>query len=379
MKITIKKEDIIEGIQKGYTIIPNKAGAYLRSLWLNAEGNTLSIMATDANIEFTGIYPAQFEKNSLIGVSSRSFVELLRKLSNQEIILEIHEEKSILLVKQGRGEYTLPCSDPMWFQNFSLFPKENIVEWSSDKINEIIDKLYFCISTDESIEGINSLFMRAVDAKHVEVCGLNGHQLAVLRFEHEGLASLVGDTGILIHKRYLQELKKLLKVDTILMGIEENRVHIKTTDEKEHIAFPLNKQNYPNYAHFIEKLDVEDVSCLKVNKRNIIEALDRLSIFNTESNRCAYIYLTENEIKLSVEGYEVGSATEIVEGSYSGSISAIAFPTKNLLEILSKYISEEVEFIFTSVEGPCGIRGKEDVEYTVIIMPMKVADSTHYE
>ena len=55
MKLSVNKEQIIEGLQKAAAIIPAKAGAaYLRSIWLKAEKGSLSIMATDANIEFTG-------------------------------------------------------------------------------------------------------------------------------------------------------------------------------------------------------------------------------------------------------------------------------------------------------------------------------------
>ena len=58
MLFTVKKENIIEGLQKAAGIIPTRAGAaYLRSLWIKAEGEVLTIMATDANIEFTGTRP----------------------------------------------------------------------------------------------------------------------------------------------------------------------------------------------------------------------------------------------------------------------------------------------------------------------------------
>ena len=63
MLFTVKKENIIEGLQKAAGIIPTRAGAaYLRSLWIKAEGEVLTIMATDANIEFTGTYPADVKE-----------------------------------------------------------------------------------------------------------------------------------------------------------------------------------------------------------------------------------------------------------------------------------------------------------------------------
>ena len=57
MKLKVSKDRIIDGLLKAAAIIPSKAGAaYLRSIWLKAEDGSLSIMSTDANIEFTGTY-----------------------------------------------------------------------------------------------------------------------------------------------------------------------------------------------------------------------------------------------------------------------------------------------------------------------------------
>lgn len=80
MKLIVNKEQIIEGLQKAAAIIPAKAGAaYLRSVWLKAEEGSLSVMSTDANIEFTGRYPAEVSEPGLIGVQGRAFVDLVRQ------------------------------------------------------------------------------------------------------------------------------------------------------------------------------------------------------------------------------------------------------------------------------------------------------------
>ena len=63
---------------------------------------------------------------------------------------------------------------------------------------------------------------------------------------------------------------------------------------------------------------------------------------------------------------------------YRGDISRIAFPTRNLMDVLGHFSSPSVDMILTGAEGPCGIRGSEDNEYTVIIMPMKISESTYY-
>ena len=82
---------------------------------------------------------------------------------------------------------------------------------------------------------------------------------------------------------------------------------------------------------------------------------------------------------LSAQGQDTGSANESLEASYEGDISRIAFPTKNLMEIMTHYQSGDLLLTLTGAEGPCGITGGEDPDYTVLIMPMKISEESYYE
>ena len=150
MKLTVNKEQIIEGLQKAAAIIPAKAGAaYLRSIWLKADEGSLAVMSTDANIEFTGRYPAETSQPGLIGVQGRAFVDLVRQLPTGVLNLTLDEASGNLLLEQGRRVYKLPVSGSEWFQNFSEFPAENAVTWSGDFLQDVLDKVGFCISDDK--------------------------------------------------------------------------------------------------------------------------------------------------------------------------------------------------------------------------------------
>ena len=113
MLFTVKKENIIEGLQKAAGIIPTRAGAaYLRSLWIKAEGEVLTIMATDANIEFTGTYPADVKEPGLVGVNGRNFVDLVRRLPAGELRIRLDDATGTVILEQGRRTYKLPANDP---------------------------------------------------------------------------------------------------------------------------------------------------------------------------------------------------------------------------------------------------------------------------
>lgn len=384
MYLTVKKEQIIEGLQKAASIIPSKAGAaYLRSIWLQAVKSAgedrLTIMSTDVNIEFTGTYPAEIREEGTAGVNGRAFVELLRRLPGGDISLRLDEESHILSVEQGRRSYKLPTVDPVWFQPLPPFPEEGAVLWSGDFFQDIIDRVAFCISDDDSAEGLACLYLKAGDAGKVDVCGLNGHQFAMVRFINDELAHLLPENGLLIQKKYVNELRKWLGSDEVMLNISERRFHIRTGSGSETLSIPRSANfSYPDHLSFLARLDGDNTSQLDVDRREMLNALDRLLIFNNDSDRCTYFRFSAQEVELSAQGQETGSATEHLEGSFKGDLELIAFPTRSLMDILGHFQSASLHYVFTGAEGPCGITGSDDAEYTVILMPMKIAESSYY-
>jgi len=379
MKLTVNKEQIIEGLLKAAAIIPAKAGAqYLRSIWLKAEEGSLSVMSTDANIEFTGRYPAEVAKPGLIGVQGRAFVDLVRQLPTGVLHLTLDEASGNLLIEQGRRTYKLPVSGAEWFQNFSAFPAENAVTWSGDFLQDILDKVTFCISDDDAMDAIACLCMKPRGNGRIDVCGLNGHQFALVSFTHDELAERLPESGMLIQKKYLQDIKKWLGVDEIELNITDKRLYLRSLDGAETLSLPRAAHEYPDYNIFMSKLASEDMHPMTLARKDTIEALGRILIFNTESDRCTYMDLTAGEALLSAQGQDVGSANESLEVTYNGDIKRIAFPTRNLLDVLGHFVSAKIDMMLTGSEGPCGIRGGDDTDYTVIIMPMKVSETTYY-
>ncbi|SKA94375.1 DNA polymerase-3 subunit beta [Paucidesulfovibrio gracilis DSM 16080] len=381
MFLRVQRDEIIEGLQKSANIIPAKTGAaFLRTIWLKCEDGRLNIMSTDSNLEFCGSYPAQIDEPGLAGVQGRAFYELVRKLPSGELVIKSDEGKQNVLVEQGARKYKLPVNDEEWFQKFSAFPDEGTVFWSGDFLHEIIDKIAYCISDEDSMEAIACIyFARAKNGdKAIEVCGLNGHQFAMIKFVNDDIFELLPEEGVLIQKKYLAELKKWLTADEIELNISEKRLFFRTGDGQETFSLPLSYYQYPNYNNFLSKLGEDNVSRLQVDRAEMINSLERISIFNTDSNRCTHLMLQPSEVVLYSQGQETGTATESMESQYSGDMERIAFPTKNLIEILSHFGSQNVEMVLTGSEAPCGITGPDDADYQVILMPMMIQEETYY-
>jgi len=390
MQLTVFRNDIIDGLQKSSGIIPAKTGAaFLRTIWLEAQGSVLRILSTDSSLEFTGQYPAKIKEEGLCGVQGKNFFELVRKLPPGEIGLTLDAASGNLLIKQGSRRYKLPVSDRNWFQSFAPFPEEGAVMWSGDFLEEIIDRVTYCISDEDTMEAMACLFMRpAATPPKVEVCGLNGHQFSLVGFSEDNIQAMLPPEGILIQKKYVGELRRWLSSAEIELAISQKRLFFRAQvkDESdadsaklETFSLPLSYYQYPDYNSFVSKLDTEDVSTLTIDRLELMDALDRVAIFTTDNNRCAYfVFQGPNELSLRSQGQEAGEASETLECTFTGSLPKVAFPTKDITEILGHFHSAKVSFALTGAEGPCGITGEEDPDSLVIIMPMKIVEETYY-
>ncbi|MFW5489441.1 MAG: DNA polymerase III subunit beta [Desulfovibrio sp.] len=385
MYLKVFRDDIIDGLQKSSNIIPAKTGAaYLRTIWLKAEGESVSIMSTDSNLEFCGTYVAQVQTPGLAGVQGRSFYDLVRKLPAGEIVIRMDDASKNLLIEQGKRKYKLPINDPDWFQKFSDYPEGESVFWSGDFLQDLIDRVVYCISDEDTMEAIACMNVvpkvRADGSKSVETCGLNGHQFAMMGFINDDVHAMLPESGVLIQKKYLNELKKWLSTDEIELAISEKRLFLRTADKVETFSLPLSYYTYPDYSGFLQKVNGEggELSKMSVDREELIAALERIMIFSSENNRCSNFTFENNELKLFSQGQDVGTATEDLPIQFTGEIDKIAFPTGNLKEILGHFNSETVTFTLTGSEGPCGITGDDDQDYLVIIMPMKIVEETYY-
>jgi len=379
MFVKVTRNDIIEGLQKSANIIPAKTGAaFLRTIWLSAENGSLRIMSTDSSLEFVGQYKAEVVEPGLCGVQGRSFFDLVRKLPSGEIEIKLDPASQSLLVNQAGRHYKLPVSEKNWFQPFAEFPQGEHVMWSGDFLQEIIDRVLFCVADEDTMEAMACMYVRPLEDK-VEVCGLNGHQFAMVGFVNDDIRGMLPAEGILIQKKYVVELKKWLTADEIELAISQKRLFVRTQSQGECFSLPISYYQYPDYKNFVNKLSVAGVSELGADKSAIAEALDRILIFNTDNNRCAYFQLEEpGQLVLQSQGNDTGAATESIESTFSGDLKKIAFPTRDLLDILGHFNSSRIHFAMTGAEGPCGVTGEDDSDYLVIIMPMKIVEETYY-
>ncbi|MDQ7031955.1 MAG: DNA polymerase III subunit beta [Desulfonauticus sp.] len=378
MRISFKREEILEGIQKIASILPQKSGAaFLRTVWIKSENNNLNFLATDSNIEIICNYPAQVYEPGLIGVQGKIFADLIKKMNPGEIIIELKEQK--IIIKQGKNKYTIPVVESSWFQELQNFPEENKQIWSGDIFKEIIDRVYFCICDDETMGAMTCLSIKkGQQFGEVEFCGLNGPKLAVFQLDNDDIYNTIPDSGILIHKKIVNELKKILPENEIELNITPDKLFIRTIDKKEMYSFPLSSYEFPKYNEFVDKYQNKLNSILTIDRKLLIDSLDRLLLFNT-SSKSTIFQISENNLILKAYGSELGEAEEVLPCTYNGKLENITLLTKDAIEILDHFNSNLVKFCFSDNSSePFKVEGEDEFKYFIFAMPVEIREENYY-
>lgn len=378
MNITVSKEHIIGILQKAGNVTPTRAAlAALRAIWLKAEGQTLTCMATDANVDYSGTCAAMVITPGIMGVDSKNFVELVSKMPAGEIRLRKEEDSGNLLVEQGRRKYKLPFVDAKWFVPPRAFP-EHAAFLAGDVMHEIIDRVRFCVSSDASTDVLNCLMLRRA-GQAVEAMGLNGYNMAVYRVENADMCAMIPDTGMLIAEKYLQYIKKTLPTDEVEMGTCGKFLHFRRAGGDESFSMPLAMHTFPEVDRVLQGAAAPDVPALHVRREELQEALQRTAIFNTKDDKAVKLWLEAEHITLAPNASEEGEASEVMDAVYEGSAFSLAFPALRLCEMLGHFASKDVHMRMQAPEKPCCITGDDDAGYMTVIMPMKVQEEVYYE
>ncbi len=380
MKIIIYKEDFVDGITKASNLIPHKTGAaYLRTIWFKTGMESVKIMSTDSNVEFTGEYRADVMEEGLIGTPGRKLSDLIRKLKTGPITIYSDETKEVLYVKQEKRHFKLPLSESSWFPEMDEFPEEDVrAVVSGGNFREVLEKNLFCISDDDTMQGMTCLKIAPGPEEYVEACAFNGHQLSLYTFHNNDLRGILPEKGIMIAKKYLLDLRKWMPETDIEISITDSKIFFRTTDKKECFSLPLSMHQFPNYRDFIRNYSEKLGEPLLASKNELIDSLERILIFNTDSQMSTHMKLGQEEIYMTSTAVESGEAEEVVGCSYQGDLREIVFNTKSILEILAHIDGENVIMRFSGPVEPCKVHGDTDDDYYVMTMPVQIEEETYY-
>lgn len=370
----IAREDLLRAINAQQQIT-NKKGtlAILANVLMEVENNEIVFTATDLEISLRQTVPAEvFEVGSLT-IPSKKLFELARESGSPTLNFK-EGEKNWINITAGSSTYKLAGMATEEFPQFEQYNEEDLTEVQGEVFCDLIDKTIFSVATEkENMYNLNAaLFQQLIenDKTVFRMVTSDGHRLSIMRRETEGAPLPNFDKFILIPRRGIQQIRKFgEEKDTFQFGVEKKKVVLKS--DNAILVIRLMEGEFPDFENILNFIPKE--SNIFINKILFLESLKRINLFTEDMFHAIKFELGDNQLVLTSEHADFGSARDEIAIEYSGEKLSMGFNCRYFMEALQVMEGENIQACISSNESPCLITSEEDEGFLGIIMPMKLS------
>ncbi len=372
MKISIERAVLLKAVSQAQSVVERRNTIpILANVLIEAEGSSVTLRATDLDIEVLDRAPAMVQQAGATTVSAVLLHEIVRKLPDGALVELVDDARTgRLQVSAGRSNFalaTLPKED---------FPIMASSEYSANfsaqarELRRLFDKSKFAISTEETRYYLNGVYMHVAesDSGRVLRCvATDGHRLArVDAALPEGAEAM---PGVIVPRKTVGELRKLLDDDEmqIAVSVSETKIRFATPDIT--MTSKVIDGTFPDYTRVIP---LQNAKRLEVDAAEFAKAVDRVATVSSERSRAVKLVLEDDRLVLSVNAPDAGAAEEELIVSYADERLEIGFNAKYLLEIASQVDRENAVFLFNASGDPTLMREGNDTSAVYVVMPMRV-------
>ena len=371
MKLTIKKEEILKGLQRIQGVVEKKnTMPILSNMLLTAEANSVEIVATDLEIGLRGRYIAEVEQPGAVTVSAKKMYEIVRELPADDVQIKVEDSNWVKIIS-GQSQFKLVGLPKDEYPALPDVAEEGMIVIDGDTLRDMIKKTLYSVGENDARYVLNGLFVHMTQTKgglNIRMVGTDGHRLSmidrVVDAKHK-------EESLIVPKKAMMELRRILEEDTpkaeLRLGFSKNHALFKRDGLV--MVSKLIDGNYPNYQQVVPAKSTKKVT---VSKDVFTHAVKRVSILSKEKTNAVKLQLEKDRLILSTNNPEVGEASEELAVDYKGDGVAIGFNSRYLMDVLTAMDRQMIALELNDSLSPCLITEEGDEHYKCVVMPMRV-------
>ncbi len=350
MQLTIKREDLaravgaVSRVVESRNIIP-----ILSNLKLEADGDTLTITATDLAIVASVKAPAAIVTPGAICVEAKLIGDIAKKASG-DITMSLAD--GLLAVKSGRSRFSLKTLDPIDFP--SLDQGGYDAEFDAD-LGALFSAVSFAVGSDAAREFLNGVFLHTKNGALVAVA-TDGHRLA--RISGTNAPDF---EGIIVPTKAIGVIPK----GDAKVSVSSEKMRVAGDDIT--IITKLIAMQYPAYERVIP---TENALHVTVDRDEMMRAADRVVTVSSEKSKGVRLSISPGAIVFSARS-DIGTAEDEVAADYSGEPVEYGLNSLYLRDMLNAMPQGAVTFKLNGDWGPANVVGAND-NWDGVLMPLRV-------
>ena len=372
MKLTIKKELLLNALNKVSKAISTKnLIPVLAGIKFEVKRKRLILTASDNDITIQTLIEAndddfKIESEGSIIIQGKYILDIVRKLPDQYINIEVVDELKILIYTEN-SEFNLNGISESEYPNIGLEESKKKVHIKASIFKDIVNQTAFAASNEESkpvLTGINFNIVGDV----LECNSTDSYRLArkVVKLE----SASEENYNIVIPSHNILEFSRIIDDEDgdIELHVFNNKILFKTGNLK--FASRLINGTYPNTSNLLP----EDSNLIvSTNLNAFYDVIDRVSILTSDKEKNIVTLETKGDILvLKSSSVEIGRVEEKMPITKNNDEDIkISFSAKYMMEALKSFSTETVDIHFVGEIKPILIKSSEDETLTQLVLPIR--------
>lgn len=366
MKFICSPADLSEALAVVSKAIPTKVTIpLLEGIKILAEGDTITLSATDMEMYIEKKIKAQIKLEGETVVLGKFFAEFIKKLSDKDQI-EIEKTDDKLMVRYGDNEGEIQCMNEDTYPTITQVDDDNYFVIKEGDFKKLLDGSLFCFAMDDSRPVLKGCLLEINKDNVLTSVTLDGYRLAICK---SAVSEAKGDLRIIISGKTLLEISKILTEnnDNIKVNIQKNNILIDLGHTR--ITTRLMEGDYLNYENIISK---NITATVVVNKAELSGGLDRASLISrNKKTNFLRLSISDKQITIRSNG-DVGSIRETISCTLEGKEIEVAFNSKYLFEALNHVTEDFIRIDISSSNSPVSINPLEGSAFKYIVLPVRM-------
>ena len=297
----------------------------------------------------------------------------MKKVSSEEIVyVEIRDhwlhiftvdEEYHMNISCGKAKFNIMAKATDEFPYLPNIVKDKNVNISQFTLKDIIRQTVFSISDNENAKVMTGELFEIHDSE-LKVVSLDGHRISIRKVK---LNQSYDDVSVIIPGKTLIEISKIIN------GGMDDEVSIFFTDK--HVLFEfedtivLSRLIEGEYYKIDKMLSTDYETKVTVNKREMLECIDRSTLLLKESDKKPVIIDVQDDYMKFAMNSAIGSMDEDIDASKEGKDILIGFNPRFLMDALRVIDEDEITMYMINPKAPCFIRDQEET-YIYLILPV---------
>lgn len=363
MHIICDKSKLIEGMNIVMKAIPGKTTMMiLECVVIEVKDNQIKLIANDLQLGIETLIDGEIKQEGSVAVGAKVFFEIIRKLPSDNVSITVDEDYH-MNISCGKAKFNIMAKATDEFPYLPNIVKDKNVNISQFTLKDIIRQTVFSISDNENAKVMTGELFEIHDSE-LKVVSLDGHRISIRKVK---LNQSYDDVSVIIPGKTLIEISKIIN------GGIDDEVSIFFTDK--HVLFEfedtivLSRLIEGEYYKIDKMLSTDYETKVTVNKRKMLECIDRSTLLLKESDKKPVIIDVQDDYMKFAMNSAIGSMDEDIDASKEGKDILIGFNPRFLMDALRVIDEDEITMYMINPKAPCFIRDQEET-YIYLILPV---------